>query len=204
MFHLILVAHVAWSMVFTSHTSVADSADSSQAIGGLKFYTFTPDDKHCLGDAQAFVLPPSTSVRCALDSLGRHLAKTYFRNSSTGIYFEIVELNKITDRSAARRIAVINMVDKDRVAMGYYFQGSSGARTTFCLLVATFTQPHLTPPLVSGLILLYNGEFLPEMDHIDLSGILIPKSIESRVHQTLHKVERPGRLMKNRRRRIER
>ena len=59
--------------------------------------------------------------------------------------------------------------------MKYFFQGSGGGQTTFYILAATFMQPHLDPPLIDGLVLLYNGTLLPELDHINLRGILIPR-----------------------------
>jgi hypothetical protein len=83
------------------------------------------------------------------------------------------------------RIAVINISDPSRDAMKYYFQGSAGAQTTFCMLVATLMQPHLRPPLLDGLILLYNGEMFSELDHIDLTGIITPRSVAHLVSQAI-------------------
>jgi hypothetical protein len=82
------------------------------------------------------------------------------------------------------------MVDTDSVAMSSFFQGSTGGQTTFYMLAATFMQPQLTPPLLDGLVLFYNGKILPELDHINLSGILIPKAIEHIVRRAIQRGER--------------
>ncbi len=155
---------------------------SSQIIGEAELYTFTPDDQEFLRDAQPLLLPPSTLLRDALKSLGRDLARNYFfktyANKTTGVRFEILRIDEILTPSRSLRVAVVNMVDRDRDAMRYFFQGSAGGQTTFYMLAATFMQPHLSPPLIDGLVLLYNGEMLPELDHINLTGILTPRSVQ--------------------------
>jgi hypothetical protein len=158
--------------------SEAPKGGRSQVIGKVEIYSFTPDQQHLLGNARPFPLPPSTSLADALDRLGGHLAHTYFRktytNKETGIHFEVLHIDTIVTPSRPLHIATVNMVDPDRYAMGYFFQGSTGARTTFYMLGATFLQPQLDPPLIDGVVLLYNGEILPELDHINLEGILTP------------------------------
>ena len=155
---------------------------SSQIIGEVELYTFSPDHQYFLTDAQPFALPSSTLLIDALDTLGRDLAKNYFSKTytdkATDIHFEVLRIDEITTPSRPLRIAVVNMVDKNKDAMGYFFQGSAGGQTTFCMLAATFMQPHLSPPLVDGLVLLYNGKILPELDHISLTGILIPGPVQ--------------------------
>ena len=167
---------------------------SSQMIGEVQLYTFSPDDDYMLSDAQPFILPPSTSVRDALDSLGRHLAKDYFSKTYTDkvtdIHFEVLKIDEISAQSRPLRIAVINMVDTETDAMGYFFQGSAGARTTFCMLAATFTQPHLAPPLLDGLVLLYNGKMLSELDHINIEGILTPRLVQRVAYRAIHGTKR--------------
>jgi hypothetical protein len=157
-------------------------SDSSHPIGKIDLYTFTPDDNHFLADAQPFVLPSGTSLKEALERLGQDLATTYFSKTYTGettdIHFEIRTIDRIATPSRTLRVAVINMVDRKGDAMKYFFQGSAGGQTTFHILAATFMQPHLSPPLLDGLVLLYNGKILPELDHISLTGILIPRSAE--------------------------
>jgi hypothetical protein len=82
------------------------------------------------------------------------------------------------------------MIDKNKDAMRYFFQGSAGGQTTFCMLAATFMQPHLSPPLVDGLVLLYNGKILPELDHISLTGILIPGPVQHVAKRAIHGTKR--------------
>jgi hypothetical protein len=166
---------------YLNSCSEAPQGEPSQVIGKVELYSFTPDQKHLLSNAQPFTLPPSTSLADALDRLGGHLAHTYFQktytNKETGIRFEVLHIDMIVTPSRPLRIATVNMVDPDRDAMGYFFQGSAGARTTFYMLGATFLQPHLDPPLIDGLVLLYNGEILQELDHINLAGILTPPMV---------------------------
>ena len=153
----------------------------SQSLGEVELYTFSPDEEYLLSNAQPFQLSPHTIFKEALESLGQHLSDTYFKKTYTGkatkILFEVVRVNEILIPSRPLRIATVNMVDPDKDAMRYFFQGSAGARTTFYMIGATFMQPHLNPPLLDGLVLLYNGEILPELDHINAEGILIPRLV---------------------------
>ena len=165
--------------------------DSSQTIGKIDLYTFMPNDYNFLSDAQPFVLPSGTSLRETLERLGQDLTTNYFSktytDNPTDIHFEILRIDDIiATPSRPLRIAVINMVDTKGDAMAYFFQGSAGGQTTFYMLGATFMQPHLSPPLLDGLVLLYNGEILPELDHISLTGILIPRSVEHVAKRAIH------------------
>jgi hypothetical protein len=165
-----------------------------QVIGEMKLYTFSPSQKYLLGHSQPFSLPPDTSVRDAIDKIGQHLSEGYFSktytNELTNIHFEVIRIDVISTSSRPFRIAVIDIVDKNRDAMGYFFQGSTGGQTTYCLIGASFLQPHLNPPLLDGLILLYNGEILPKLDHIDLTGLLVPRSF---LHVAEKAISRPQR-----------
>jgi hypothetical protein len=166
----------------------------SHAIGQVELYTFAPDQQHLISNAKPFTLPPNTSLRDAIDRLGRLLGETYFQKTytdkTTGIRFEVVRIDEIVSHPRSLRIATVNMVDPDRDAMGYFFQGSVGARTTFYVLGATFLQPHLDPPLLDGLVLLYNGEILPELDHINLTGILTPRLVRVAAKRAIHAAKR--------------
>lgn len=170
------------------------SPAGSQAIGKREIYTFSTDQRTGLSDSQPLKLPPGTTLEDALNQLGGRLAQTYFSktylNKETDIRFEIKSIDQIPASSGPLRIAVINMVDKDRDAMKYFFQGSGGAQTTFFMLCATFMQPHLNPPLIDGLIFLYNGTMLSELDHINLRGILIPRLVQRHVYQVIRRAQR--------------
>ena len=154
---------------------------SLQTIGNVKLYTFASNDQYFLSNAQPYVLPANTSLRKALNGLGQHLSKTYFfktyNGPKTNIRFEVVRIEEITIKPGSLKIAIINMVDKNDYAMKHFFQGSTGGQTTFSMLGATFIQPHLEPPLLDGLVIFYNGKTLPELDHINLSGILTPRLV---------------------------
>ena len=154
----------------------------SHGIGELELYTFSPDPRYFLGNARPFRLAPSTSLEDALEGFGEHLAETYFKRTyteeTTNIHFDVMGIDEIGDPARSFRVATVNMVDPDGYAMNYFFQGSAGAQTTFHILGATFMQPHLNPPLIDGLIFLYNGTLLPELDHINLRGILTPRLVQ--------------------------
>lgn len=154
---------------------------SLKSIGNVDLYTFTSDDQYFLSNAYLHVLPGETSMEEALESLGRHLSESYFLYSNASmedrIVFEVLDVREIKTEPTPIRIAIINMIDREEYAMGHFFQGSTGGQTTFSMLGATFTQPHLDPPLLDGLILLYNGKALQELDHINLSGILTPRLV---------------------------
>jgi hypothetical protein len=202
MLRLSLVLFMTLSILLNSSCSNnSDTApsDLSQVVGNVKLYTFSPDDKYLLSYAQPFVLPPNTSIRDTVDNLGQYLADNYFCKTYTSklthIHFEVLSIDEIFTPSRPLRIAVVNMVDTDSVAMSSFFQGSTGGQTTFYMLAATFMQPHLNPPLLDGLVLLYNGEMLSELDHINLSGILTPRAIKHVVRRAIQKGEREAFIL---------
>ena len=191
-FSLIMVATGLTFGCFDSSEKVAQ--EPSQILGEAELYTFSPDQQYLLSNAQPFRLSPHTSLKDALNSLGQRLAETYFQKTYTGkatkIHFEVVGVNEIVISSRPLRIATVNMVDPDRDAMRYFFQGSAGARTTFYMIGATFMQPHLNPPLLDGLVFLYNGEMLPELDHINVEGILIPRLVQRVTKRAIQGIKR--------------
>ncbi len=166
----------------------------SQVIGEVELYTFTPSDQDFLSNAQPLILPPHTLLTDALEALGRDLAGNYFlktySDKQTDIHFEVLRVDEIPTPSRPLRIAVVNMVDTDTDAMKYFFQGSAGGQTTFFMLAGTLMQPHLSPPLLDGLVLLYNGKILPELDHINLMGILTPRSVQHVAKRAIHGARR--------------
>jgi hypothetical protein len=191
-FSLIIVATALTFGCFNGFEKTAK--EPSQILGEVELYTFSPDEEHLLSGAQPFLLSPDTSLKDALNSLGQQLAETYFQKTYTGkatkIHFEVVRVNEIVISSRPLRIATVNMVDPDEDAMRYFFQGSAGARTTFYMISATFMQPHLNPPLLDGLVFLYNGEMLPELDHINVEGILIPRLVQRVAKRAIHSIKR--------------
>ena len=118
---------------FLTFTGCGESPDKSQSlslamIGSMNLYTFTSDDQHFLSNAHPYILPTDTSIKGALESLGRHLSETYFSYSKAGsesdIAFEIVNVREIQTEPNPIRIAIINMIDREEYAMGHFFQGS--------------------------------------------------------------------------------
>jgi hypothetical protein len=180
-----ILAFVALSVLLNSGCP-SDSGKAptapSQVIGEVELYTFTPHGQDLLSNAQPLILPPDTLLIDVLEALGRDLAGNYFlktyTDKQTDIHFEVLRVDEIPTPSRPLRIAVVNMVDTHRDAMKYFFQGSAGGQTTFYMLAGTLMQPHLSPPLLDGLVLLYNDKILPELDHINLMGILTPRSVQ--------------------------
>ena len=175
-FSLITLASLLSSGCFND----ADKAPkaSSQAIGEVELYTFSAHHNDFLRIAKPLIVPPSTSIKNTLDILGRELATSYFaktyKDKVTNIHFEVLRVHEIITPPRPLHIAVVNMVDNEEDAVQYFFQGSAGGQTSFYMITTTFLQPHLSPPLLDGLVLLYNGKILPELDHINVTGILTP------------------------------
>ena len=162
-FSLIGLAYVLSSGCFNNSDKAPKA--SSQAIGEVKLYVFSAHHDDFLRVARPLIVLASTSIKDTLDVLGRELATSYFaktyKDKATDIHFEVRRVHEITTPYRLLRIAVVNMIDKEEDAVRYFFQGSAGAQTSFYMLTATFLQPHLRPPLLDGLVLLYNGKILP-------------------------------------------
>ena len=196
MVRLVIFFTIAFALLLCAgcydNTDKAPKA-SLQAIGEVELYTFSASSHDFLGDAQPLILPPSTSIRDTLVVLGQKLAASYFaktyKGTATDIRFEVRRVAEIATPSRALRIAVVNMVDEKEDAVRYFFQGSAGAQTSFYMITATFLQPHLSPPLLDGLVLLYNGNILPELDHINLTGILTPRLAQRAAERAIHRAK---------------
>lgn len=190
---LLLVLTVSLSSGFFNGCEKAPQG-IPQVIGERELYTFSPDQQYIVGHPERFSLSPSTSLKDALESLGTHLAETYFKETytdrPTDIHFEVVRIDEIPTPSRPFRIATVNILDPNKDAVSYFFQGSGGGQTTFYMLAATFMQPHLSPPLLDGLVLLYNGEVVPELDHINLTGILIPRLVQHEAKRAIYGIKR--------------
>jgi hypothetical protein len=163
---------------------------SKDRIGVVASYVFEPDSQTYIAAPQPFPLDPDMSPAAALTALGRHLSRTYFSSSDVGnsaIRFEVLGVHRLPVAHRPYRLAVVNMIDPRQEALQGYFQGSAGGLTTYYLLTATFLQPQLDPPLADGLILLYNGEEFPEIDHVNFRGIATPETIRPLVTKVLYR-----------------
>ena len=159
-------------------------------IGSASIYVFAPDSQDYLAAPQPFPLDAAMSPAEALTALGDHLCTTYFRGDNrrdTAIRFEVAGVHRFPVAQRDYRLAVINMIDPQLEALQNFFQGSSGGLTTFYMLTATFLQPQRDPPLADGLILLYNGEEFPEIDHVNFRGIATPETIRPLVTKVLYR-----------------
>jgi len=164
-------------------------------LGAGIVYVFEPDSQDYLAAPTPFPLEEGVSPGEALAALGDHLSRTYFGSEGgggdQGIRFEILGVHRFPVADRAYRLAVINMIDPQQKALQGFFQGSAGGLTTYCLLAATFLQPQLNPPLVDGFVLLYNKEEFPEMDHVNLQGLVTPDAVRPVVTKVLYRY-RPG------------
>jgi hypothetical protein len=166
-----------------------------EPIGVVDAYFFEPDAQHYLSAPHPFPLDPAMTVEDALAALAGHLSRTYFNRTPGGdppIHFEIVKVYRLALPQRVVRVAVINMIDPQLEALQVFFQGSAGGQTTYYMLTATLFQPQLTPPLVDGLILLYNGDAFPEIDHVNLRGIVTPQAARAVVSKALFRYGKEG------------
>jgi len=168
--------------------SGADKLDS-QLSTSRQYYTFSPGHRELFEGARPLRLPENYSVSDVLDTLSVHLARGYFgritNDQPTNIQINLVRLEELPSTSRSIWIAVFDMIDPQELALGYFFQGSDGGAKTAAMISATLLQPQTDPPLLDGLIFLYNGAVLPRLDHINLSGILIPETIEYQVRRAI-------------------
>ena len=175
--------------------SVPESPPADR-IGAVRLFVFAPDSQDYLAAPQPFPLEAGMSTTEALTALGDHLGRTYFRSDSSrpeaAIRFEVEGVHRFPVAQRPYRLAVINMIDPQLEALQGFFQGSAGGLTTYYMLAATFLQPQLDPPLVDGLILLYNGEAFPETVHVNLRGIVTPQAIRPVVTKTLYRYRPDG------------
>jgi len=169
----------------------AEQPSPADRIGPASVYVFAPDSQDYLTAPQPFTLDAALPPEDALAALGDHLSRTYFRSDNghreAAIRFEVLGVHRIPVDQRYYRLAVINMIDPRMKARQNYFQGSAGGLTTYYMLAATFLQPQRDPPLVDGLILLYNGEEFPETDHINLRGIVAAQTIRPLVTKILYR-----------------
>lgn len=154
-------------------------------------YEFAPGRELVLESARPIRHPQGPSIATALDLLARHLEETYFFKTAEGeethIRFAVQHLHFVEAAQQRHCIAVIDMTDKNEFARRHFFQGSFGGQSTFFMIAATFLQAQNDPPLLDGLILLYNGKIFPKMDHIDFSGIVTPAAVKRVVRQVVER-----------------
>lgn len=160
--------------------------ESEETVGQTRLYAFVPHPDRCLAGGEPVHLPPETTVRAALDHLAGNLAADYFNTPvATGIGFEVVDIIPVPGPERSLRVGIVNMVDPQGEAVRTFFQGSTGGRTTFCMVAATFLQPITDPPLLDGLVVRYNGAPFQNLDHIRMGGIVTPAQIRKVVYTAI-------------------
>lgn len=144
----------------------------------------------CAGKAVPLSLDASMPLETLLNAIGARLSRTYFAqygDRPADIRFSVHALEHIGTPGRWLELAVIDIVDTAAVAMRTFFQGSAGGQATESVLLANFLQPQLDPPLLDGVVFLYNGEPMQEMAHLDLQGILTPNDIDPRVESLMRR-----------------
>lgn len=130
-------------------------------------------------------LPRGTPVTIVLDSVLKYLSENYFNAygelyTDTNIKLHVTKIDSITTTSRIYKIAIINIDDGDKICRTTFFQGSLGGSMTQTMLAVNILQPQyaFNVPLLDGAIILYNGSPVTELDHIDIDGILVPKTFQ--------------------------
>ena len=160
-------------------------------LGPVELLTFIPDDNLYLVAGHRLPVEPALRPKDAIQRLADQLNRTYFNDGreppAAGIRIEVLEIETIDLPHRPLRVVAVNLHDPQQKAWRSFFQGSAGGQTTYYLLSATLMQPHLDPPLADGLVVLYNGEAFPELDHIRFRGIVSAESIRPVVLQALQR-----------------
>ena len=192
-----IMGSLIWCVLMLEGCSQPISSQSTpnEHIGDVVSYVYEPDSQEYLAAPQRFPLDPEMSSVDALTALGSHLSQTYFSGDADSeaapIRFNVLSVSRFQAAQRTYRVAVVDMIDPELEALQGFFQGSAGGLTTYYLLTATFMQPQQEPPLLDGLVLLYNGEAFPEIDHVNFRGIVTPDSIRAVVTKVLfrHRLE---------------
>lgn len=160
-------------------------------LGAVELLTFIADDSHYLAAGHRLPAEPTLRPGEAIQQLADQLNRTYFNDGretpTGGIRIEVLGIDTIDLPHRLLRVVAVNLHDPQQTAWRSFFQGSAGGQTTYYLLAATLMQPHLDPPLADGLVVLYNGEAFPELDHIRFRGIVSAESIRPVVLQALQR-----------------
>jgi hypothetical protein len=131
-------------------------------------------------------IPSKAQIREVLDSIVARLT-IHFQKSieylnivgTSKIKIKFKDLEYIITEKKNYSIAIIEINDPKEICMSYFFQGSSGGQKTYNTLGTNLLQPNIEHhPLVDGVIILYNGIPMQPLDHINLSGILVPQFFE--------------------------
>jgi len=147
------------------------------------FYYYENINNELIMSAYPLILGDGLTIENVLDSitsvLTRHFQSVSNISSINKLSFEFKHMESLKTEYKTYEIAVINIIDPLEICMKYFFQGSSGGQTTFNTLGTNLLQPNIeNHPLVDGVIILYNGIPMQALDHINLSGVMVPRFFE--------------------------
>jgi hypothetical protein len=155
------------------------SSDKQESKGRYYYFYYDYSNNQERLKASPLGIRDGADVEIVLDSLLGYLSNNYFR-SVAGIdpdkiiSLKLEKIDSIKTSERIYKIAIVNIIDTNKVCMGYYFQGSIGAHCTCIALGSNLLQPQSNPAFLDGIIILYNGSPLVGLDHINIDGILIP------------------------------
>lgn len=190
-----------FAIVICSCSSIHGAPSDDLKNKEYYFYYYDADDQRNISagnplnlSAYPLNLGNDLTVNEILDSLAELLTKHFRRNDyipniqSVSIEYQRSEVLKTNYKDYS--LAIVDIIDPKKVCMSYFFQGSSGGQETFNILGSNFLQPSFGQSLVDGVIILYNGSPLESLDHINLSGILVPRFFEDEVfHSKIRNID---------------
>ena len=139
-------------------------------------------------------LPRNTDVKIVLDSLLTYLSKNYFHDFSnyildTRIKLRLEKIDSIKTINRIYKIATVNIIDTNKVCIGAFFQGSTGGHMTQIMLSTNILQPQFAykTTFLDGVIILYNGFPIADLDHIDIDGVIVPKTYYMNAMEAINK-----------------
>lgn len=180
------------SIFIIGHSTIRKTYSDSTNSKEYFFYYYDTDDQRNVSagnplnlSAYPLNLGNDLTLDEILDSISKLLTKHFRRNNYipniNSVSFEYQQSEILKTNNKNYTIAIINIIDPQKVCMSYFFQGSAGAQETYNILGCNLLQPTFDQSLVDGVIILYNGSPLESLDHINLRGILVPRFFEDEV-----------------------
>ncbi|MEJ2545099.1 MAG: hypothetical protein P8Y99_13615, partial [Calditrichaceae bacterium] len=112
----------------------------AKTIGDANLYKFEPLSLPPFIKPQRMNIDPETKIKTVIDTLIFELNNLeYFKKDN--ISFELTRIENIVFPNKTFRIGIINIIDQNKIALGTYFQGSSGGAMTSVTITSNLFQP---------------------------------------------------------------
>ncbi|OOB80551.1 MAG: hypothetical protein BEN19_04345 [Epulopiscium sp. Nuni2H_MBin003] len=174
----ILFISVGTLTIVSANSYESEYAQNQQIIDEsiLKIYTLDYDTmENMVIDEIMYVenINPSSITSNDIMVNMQQIADSLSENIFQGMPIVATEILEVADN----KIIVIDLQDKKSKNLytsewNNFFQGSTGGLITTASLEETFLQRDYTQDWVDGVQFLYNGQSIPELDHINLSEII--------------------------------